>query len=157
MGLLGLSAMREALAALPGGTGPPPTASCFTYGRRGSCARGMDGLARPLAPLAAGAGLDKAVLRIRLPERPRHGAARRRARRRRHGAGAATGTGADPAVDSLPAEAATARRLGAPYPYEIVRMLTRRRTPSRRFPAGRFVEHDLDEQGDLVRCPARTA
>ncbi len=43
-----------------------------------------------------------------------------------------------------------ANRFGAPYPYEIVRMLTPPAEAVSRFPAGQFVEHDLDEHGDLV-------
>ena len=43
-----------------------------------------------------------------------------------------------------------ANRFGAPYPYEIVRMLTPPAEAVARFPTGQFVEHDLDEQGTLI-------
>ena len=44
----------------------------------------------------------------------------------------------------------TANRFGVPYPYEIVRMLAPGPGSSAGFPPGDFVEHDLDEQGELV-------
>src|SRR5262249_27637590 len=43
-----------------------------------------------------------------------------------------------------------AARLGAPYPYEIIRMLTPDQNVASDFPPGRFVEHDLDGVGRLV-------
>src|SRR6266545_8083641 len=43
-----------------------------------------------------------------------------------------------------------AQRFGAPYPYEIVRMLAPPPGALGRFPIGRFVEYDLDGTGALV-------
>ncbi len=42
------------------------------------------------------------------------------------------------------------RRRGLPYPFEIVRLLAPPPEASGAFPPGEFVEHDLDEQGRLV-------
>lgn len=51
------------------------------------------------------------------------------------------------------------RRRGLPYPYEILRLLAPPADASGPFPPGEFVEHDLDERGRLVpveRPPGRT-
>ena len=39
------------------------------------------------------------------------------------------------------------RRLGVPYPYELIRMLTPPRSAAADFPAGEFAEYDLDDGG----------
>ena len=44
-----------------------------------------------------------------------------------------------------------AQHFGAPYPYEIVRMLAPPPGTVAHFPAGNFAEYDLDESGDLVQ------
>ena len=64
-----------------------PTASCSTCGRRGtSLQASRPTLAESLAPLAEGAGLEKVVLRVRIPQ-PDGQLARLRPARRGHGRG----------------------------------------------------------------------
>jgi acetyl/propionyl-CoA carboxylase alpha subunit/acetyl-CoA carboxylase carboxyltransferase component len=111
---------------------------------------------RRLAPMAAGLGLEKVVLRIRTLD-------------------AATGeindaildveNVADPAVTvrvrhvaDRPIRPLTeyrqkvlrSERLGAPYPYELIRMLTPPVGAAADFPAGEFTEYDLDDSGEQL-------
>ncbi|MCU7729479.1 ATP-grasp domain-containing protein [Actinoplanes sp. KI2] len=151
MGLLGLSAMREALAALPERERPAVNRLVLYVRPPWELApAAWNGLAQALAPLAAGAGLDKAVLRVRLPEG-------RDTVLHVEGLGGGVTVrerppGREPIRSLTPyrQKLLRARRLGAPYPYEIIRMLTPPPDAVARFPAGRFTEHDLDEHGDLV-------
>ncbi|AQZ63238.1 Methylcrotonyl-CoA carboxylase biotin-containing subunit [[Actinomadura] parvosata subsp. kistnae] len=156
MGLQALAAMREHLAATPPERRPQPNRIIL-------CVRppfdvpsaDWPRLARPFVPLAAGAGLDKLVLQVRIP---------------------GPGGAAEPAVlhvegldeDHLtvrrepygraPVKPVTeyrrkvlrARRFGAPYPYEIVRMLAPPEGTPGDFPPGTFTEHDLASDGTLV-------
>ena len=155
MGTQSLAAMREALAELPPNRRPtlnrivlyvrPPLTVPRERWRE---------LARPFAGLAAGVGLEKVVLRVTVPD----------------------GDGLRPAVLELedigeqdvrvrprplgevPIRPLTpyrqkvlrAARVGAPYPYEIIRMLTPAPGVTSVFPTGRFVEHDLGDGGELV-------
>jgi acetyl-CoA carboxylase carboxyltransferase component len=48
-----------------------------------------------------------------------------------------------------------AQRFGVPYPYEIVRMLAPRPGTQADFPPGKFVEHDLDENGVTIEVGSR--
>ncbi|MGE5133291.1 MAG: carboxyl transferase domain-containing protein [Gemmatimonadota bacterium] len=114
------------------------------------------GLAHRLAPLAAGLGLEKVAVRI-------------------HTADAATGERRDAVLDVENVEdravtvrvrppsqrpiqplteyrqkALRAQRLGLPYPYELIRMLTPPAGAPADFPAGDFTEYDLDEAGQFV-------
>ena len=43
-----------------------------------------------------------------------------------------------------------AQRLGVPYPYELIRMLTPPRGAAADFPAGEFAEYDLDDSGEQL-------
>ena len=111
------------------------------------------GLAHRLAPLAAGLGLEKVAVRIHTVE-------------------AATGERREAVLDveNLEDRAVTVRvrprserpiqplteykqkvlrsqRLGAPYPYEIIRMLTPPVDAPADFPAGHFTEYDLPSEG----------
>ena len=50
------------------------------------------------------------------------------------------------------------QRLGVPYPYELIRMLTPPRGAAADFPAGAFAEYDLDDAGEqLVPVAGHTA
>ena len=116
----------------------------------------LRGVAHRLAPLAAGLRLEKVTLRIRMPD-------------------PATGESRDAVLDvkNLAEQAVTVRlrplsgqpmailteygqklrraqRLGVPYPYELIRMLTPPRDAPADFPAGEFTEYDLDGDGQLV-------
>ena len=107
-------------------------------------------LARSLAPLAVGAGLEKVVLRVRLPD-----GADRVLDVEGLGGGVTVRErppGQEPIRSLTPyrQKLLRASRFGVPYPYEIVRMLTPPPEAVARFPPGQFIEHDLDEHGDLV-------
>jgi acetyl/propionyl-CoA carboxylase alpha subunit/acetyl-CoA carboxylase carboxyltransferase component len=114
------------------------------------------GLAHKLAPLAAGLGLEKVSVRIRTQD-------------------AATGEirGVVLDVENVADRAVTVRvrppadqpirpltvykqkllraqRIGAPYPYELIRMLTPPVGAEADLPSGEFIEHDLDRTGDRL-------
>ncbi|HET8680963.1 MAG TPA: biotin carboxylase N-terminal domain-containing protein, partial [Micromonosporaceae bacterium] len=162
--LRALSAMREALARFPERERPAANRivlyvrPLWTIERRR-----WSRLARSFAPLSVGAGLEKVVLRVRVPAgggQPRetvlhveglgrHGVTVRERSLRQEPIGT---------LSAYRQKVLRARRLGAPYPYELVRMLAPAPGVLGRFPAGEFVEHDLDDAGDLVpvdRPPGR--
>ncbi|MGD1112176.1 MAG: fused acetyl/propionyl-CoA carboxylase subunit alpha/methylmalonyl-CoA decarboxylase subunit alpha, partial [Mycobacterium sp.] len=151
MGLLALSAMREALATFD--ERDRPAANRIVLYIRPPWDLPRDAwpeLARSLAPLADGAYLEKVVLRVRFPDgRDRvldvEGLDSGVTVRERP-------PGQEPIRSLTPyrQKLLRANRFGAPYPYEIVRMLTPPAGAVARFPAGQFIEHDLDEQGALV-------
>jgi acetyl-CoA carboxylase carboxyltransferase component/biotin carboxyl carrier protein len=151
MGLQALSAMQEALATFDGRNRPAANRIVLYVRPPWDVPRdAWAELAGSLAPLAAGAGLEKVVLRVQLPDghdRVLH----------------VDGLGSGVTVRELPLgqepirtltpyrqKVLRANRFGVPYPYEIVRMLTPPAEAVTRFPAGQFVEHDLDEDGRLV-------
>jgi len=113
-------------------------------------------VAHRLAPMAAGLGLEKVTVRIRALD-------------------GATGEISDSVLDieNLADRAVMVRvrepsdrpirplteyrqkvlrsqRLGVPYPYELIRMLTPPVGASADFPAGEFAEYDLDDSGDQL-------
>jgi acetyl/propionyl-CoA carboxylase alpha subunit/acetyl-CoA carboxylase carboxyltransferase component len=113
-------------------------------------------LAHKLAPMAAGLGLEKVSVRIRTQD-------------------AATGEirAAVLDIENVAARAVTVRvrppagrpirplteykqrllraqRVGAPYPYELIRMLTPPVGAEADFPSGEFTEHDLDDTGEVL-------
>ena len=151
MGLEALSAMREELARFD--AKDRPAANRIVLNVRPPWDMPRDAwpeLARSLAPLAVGAGLEKVVLRVRLPD----GADR---------VLDVEGLGGGVTVRERPPrqeqirsltpyrqKLVRASRFGVPYPYEIVRMLTPPPEAVARFPPGQFIEHDFDEHGDLV-------
>jgi acetyl/propionyl-CoA carboxylase alpha subunit/acetyl-CoA carboxylase carboxyltransferase component len=114
------------------------------------------GLAHKLAPMAAGLGLEKVSVRIQAQD-------------------AATGEirGAVLDIENVADRAVTVRvrppadrpirplteykqkllraqRIGAPYPYELIRMLTPPVGAEADLPSGEFTEHDLDGTGDRL-------
>ncbi len=113
-------------------------------------------LAHKLAPMAAGIGLEKVSVRVRTQD-------------------AATGEirGAVLDIENVADRAVTVRvrppanrpirplteykqkllraqRIGAPYPYELIRMLTPPVGAEADLPSGEFTEHDLDDTGDRL-------
>jgi acetyl/propionyl-CoA carboxylase alpha subunit/acetyl-CoA carboxylase carboxyltransferase component len=155
MGLLALSAMREALGTFPVGDRPaanrivlyvrPPwemTASAWAE------------LARTLGPLAAGVGLEKFVLRVRVPDG--HGGLRDSVLDVAGLDASVTvcerSPGHEPVSTLSPylQKLLRARRVGAPYPYEIIRTITPPPGTLALLPRGRFIEYDLDDEGVLV-------
>jgi acetyl/propionyl-CoA carboxylase alpha subunit/acetyl-CoA carboxylase carboxyltransferase component len=156
MGLQALAAMRAALAGYPPRQRPkanrivlyvrPP----FTVPRT----EWVD-LARGFAPLAEGADLEKVLLRVRLPE---HDGSTREAVLDVQGVGGQGVTVTERSPGNEPIRPLTpyrqkvlvAQRFGAPYPYEIVRILAPAAGASADFPPGSFTEYDLDADGTLV-------
>ncbi|MGB9302389.1 MAG: carboxyl transferase domain-containing protein [Mycobacterium sp.] len=151
MGLRALSAMQEALTTFDGRNRPAANRIVLYVRPAWEVPRAAwDELAQSLAPLAVGAGLDKVVLRV-------HFADGREAVLEVEGLGGGVTVRdrrpEDQAIKPLTAyrqKLLRANRFGAPYPYEIVRMLTPPAGAVTRFPAGQFIEHDLDEHGTLV-------
>jgi acetyl-CoA carboxylase carboxyltransferase component/biotin carboxyl carrier protein len=112
-------------------------------------------VAASLAPLAQGAGLEKVVLSVRIPEPD---GTLRSAFLHVEGMSGRGVTvterppGNEPVRPLSPyrQKVLVAERFGVPYPYEIVRMLTAAPGMSADFPPGSFVEHDLAPDGTLV-------
>ena len=151
MGLEALSAMREALATFDGRDRPVANRIVLYVRPPWDVPRdAWTEQARSLAPLAIGAGLEKVVLRVRFPDGRDHvlevegldGGVTVRERP----------PGQEPIRSMTPyrQKVLRANRFSAPYPYEIVRMLTPPTEAVSRFPPGQFIEHDLDEHGNLV-------
>ncbi|MGH3333930.1 MAG: carboxyl transferase domain-containing protein, partial [Nocardioidaceae bacterium] len=155
MGLQALAAMREALATFTPRE-RPKTNRIVVYVRPvWSVPReSWPILADSLAPLAEGAELEKALLRVRLPEQD---GSLRDAVLEVQGFGGRGVTvqvrspGNEPVRPLTPyrQKVLVAQRFGVPYPYEIVRMLTPEPGVSVDFPSGTFVEHDLGPDGML--------
>ncbi len=155
IGLQALAAMRQALSGFAAHD-RPATNRIVLYVRPPWTLprRDWPGLARSFAPLAVGAGLQKAVLRVHIPADGRlresvlhvEGLGR-------HGVTVRESPLETVATRSLTAyqqKVLRAQRFGAPYPYEIVRTLAPPAGVLGRFPAGSFVEYDLDPAGTLV-------
>ena len=110
----------------------------------------VNALAHRFAPLAAQVGLEKVVLKVRLPDEL-HPGEFRDAVLQFEGVGHSVlvheeRAGTEP-VRSLSAyqqKVLTSARFGSPYPYEIIRLLT----AGGDLPVGTFVELDLDERDD---------
>ncbi len=163
MGQLALSAMRRALSQFPERDRPAANRIVLYIRPPWTVPRPQwPEMARSFAPLAVGVGLEKVVLRVSVPD----GAGLRETVLHieglgRHGVTVHERPPRQDAVRPLTAyrqKVLRAQRFGAPYPYEIVRMLAPPARVIGRFPAGNFVEHDLDETGALVpvdRPPGR--
>ncbi len=116
----------------------------------------LDHLVRKLAPGTAGLGLEKVVLRARIPD-PAGGELRDTILQVTNPGGRGFTITALPPAE-LPIRPLTEyaqkvvrlRRLGLTYPYEVVHMLTPSEGQRSAFPPGEFVEHDLDATGRLV-------
>jgi acetyl/propionyl-CoA carboxylase alpha subunit/acetyl-CoA carboxylase carboxyltransferase component len=154
MGLQAVAAMRQAMSELPARKRPQSN-RLVLYVRPPFELAQQDwrDVVRPYQALATAAGLQKIVLRIRIPdgddlkdsvlEFTGHGGEiRMRQRALAH----------DPIrpLTEYRQKVLRAARFATPYPYEIVRMLTPAPGVASSFPPGRFVEHDLDDAGDLV-------
>jgi len=151
MGSLALSAMWEALPTFDPRERPAANRIVLYVRPPWDVPReGWSQLAHSAAPLAIGAGLEKVVLRVQFPDgRDRvldvEGLGEEVTVRERP-------PGQEPIRPLTPyrQKLLRANRFGVPYPYEIVRMLTPASDAVTRFPPGEFVEHDLDENGDLI-------
>jgi acetyl/propionyl-CoA carboxylase alpha subunit/acetyl-CoA carboxylase carboxyltransferase component len=160
MGLQCLAAMRRAMSEAPASKRPqanrivlhvrPPFTIPQQIWRE---------LVRPYQPLAAGANLQKIVLLVWIPDGDRlrdtvleftgHGEGNVLVRERP--------TANEPIrpLTEYRQKVLRADRLGTPYPYEIVRMLTPGPAAASAFPRGRFVEYDLDDTGALAPVERR--
>jgi acetyl/propionyl-CoA carboxylase alpha subunit/acetyl-CoA carboxylase carboxyltransferase component len=114
------------------------------------------GLAHKLAPMAAGLGLEKVSVRIRTQDAAT-GEIRGAVLDIENVADRAVTVRARPPADQ-PVRPLTeykqkllrAQRIGAPYPYELIRMLTPPVGAEADLPSGEFIEHDLDGTGDRL-------
>jgi acetyl/propionyl-CoA carboxylase alpha subunit/acetyl-CoA carboxylase carboxyltransferase component len=154
MGLQSLAAMREVMSQLP--AGPRPQLNRIMLYVRPPFDVPKEqwrDLARPFASLAMGAGLEKVVLRVSIPAP----GGPREAVLHLEGVDEDQVTVRELPVGDSPIRSLTeyqrrllrAERFGAPYPYEIIRMIAPPEGTPSAFPSGRFVEHDL-EDGRLV-------
>ena len=113
-------------------------------------------LAHKLAPLAAGLGLEKVSVRVRTQDTAT-GEIRGAVLDVENVADRAVTVRVRPPADQ-PIRPLTeykqkllrAQRIGAPYPYELIRMLTPPVGAEADLPAGEFTEHDLDGTGDRL-------
>ena len=166
VGLTALAAMRAALSDFPV-RGRPSGNRLVLYVRPPFDIPRTEWpqMARHFAPLAAGTGLEKLVMRVNIPTGDGgtdaavlhvEGAA---------GPGAA-GQGVTVRVREVGdrpirpltpyrQKVLTAQRFGVPYPYELIRMLAPRPGAQADFPDGKFVEHDLDENGETIEVGTR--
>ena len=110
-----------------------------------------------LLPATEGLGLEQVVVRARIPN-PSTGQLRDMVMRISRPAGSGLLITFRPADKLLPMRPLSAyeqkviraRQRGLTYPYEIIKMLTPEREDTRaEFPAGDFMEHDLDTEGRL--------
>src|SRR5690242_13803092 len=115
-------------------------------------------IVRKLIPTTEGLGLEQVVVRARIPN-PQTGELRDMMVRISSPAGSGLLITFRPASKLQPIKPLTEydqkvvrmRRRGLTYPYEIIRMLTPAPEDARgEFPAGDFVEHDLDAENHLV-------
>jgi acetyl/propionyl-CoA carboxylase alpha subunit/acetyl-CoA carboxylase carboxyltransferase component len=161
VGMTALAAMRQTLAELPARQRPsgnrlvlyvrPP----FDVPRRS-----WPELARQFAPLAAGTGLEKVVLRVSIPVSD--GSTEEAVLHVEGTTGRGVTVRVRPVGDQ-PIRPLTpyrqkvlrAQRFGVPYPYELVRMLAPRPGTQADFPPGKFVEHDLDPEGRTIEVGTR--
>jgi acetyl/propionyl-CoA carboxylase alpha subunit/acetyl-CoA carboxylase carboxyltransferase component len=156
MGLSAISAMRQALAAIPGNDGPAAN-RIVLYVRPpwGIPQQQWPDIADSFRPVAAAAGLEKVVLRVRIPEpagQPRESVLHIDGIGRQGVVVRERPLGSEPIrpVSPYRQKVLRAQRFGAPYPYEIVRMLAPPAGTVAHFPPGQFVEYDLDEADQLV-------
>jgi acetyl/propionyl-CoA carboxylase alpha subunit/acetyl-CoA carboxylase carboxyltransferase component len=156
MGMLAISAIRRALARFPADDRPVANRIVLSVRQPWDIPpEEWPDLAHSLAPLAAGAGLERVMLRVRIPTGD--GGLRDSVLHveglGRHGVTVQERPpGTEPVRPLSPyrQKVLRAQRFGAPYPYEIVRMLAPPAGTVGPFPPGSFVEYDLDEAGTLV-------
>ena len=154
--LSAISAMRQALAAIPGNDGPGAN-RIVLYVRPPWDVPQQEwpDIADSFGPVAAAAGLEKVVLRVHISQ---PGGGSRESVLHFDGVGRQgvvvreRPLGFEPirAVSPYRRKVLRAQRVGAPYPYEIVRMLAPPPGTVAHFPAGHFAEYDLSESDQLV-------
>jgi acetyl/propionyl-CoA carboxylase alpha subunit/acetyl-CoA carboxylase carboxyltransferase component len=116
-------------------------------------------IAHRLAPLAAGLGLEKVAVRIRTPDDATGGPREAILDVENVEDGAITVRARPPRARPIQSlteykqKALRAQRLGLPYPYELIRMLTPPPGAPADFPAGEFVEYELADDGRSELVP----
>jgi acetyl/propionyl-CoA carboxylase alpha subunit/acetyl-CoA carboxylase carboxyltransferase component len=161
IGMSALAAMRQALASIPSRERPSGNRLVLYVRPPFDIPRShWPDMGRQFAPLAAGTGLEKVVLRVRIP-RP-NGTFEEAVLHVEGTSGEGVTVRVRPVGDQ-PIRPLTpyrqkvlrAQRFGVPYPYELVRMLAPRPGTQADFPPGKFVEHDLDENGQTIEVGTR--
>ncbi|MEZ5194005.1 MAG: carboxyl transferase domain-containing protein [Nocardioides sp.] len=157
IGLEALAAMRAALARFP--ARERPTANRLVLSVRPTWdipPEDWRDLALSYESLARGAGLEKLVLHVELPD-PSGGAPQDKVLYLEGiGKGLLTVRMGDPGPNPVrpltpyAQKVLTSERFGVPYPYEIVRLLTPAAGETADFPRGAFVELDLAEDGETL-------
>ncbi len=118
----------------------------------------LDSIVRRLTPATLGLGLEQVVVRARIPN-PVSGELKDMVVRFSNTAGTgmlisfrpATQQQAIKPLSEYEQKVVRMRQRGLVYPYEIIKMLTPNlEDVQAEFPAGHFVEYDLDAKGDLV-------
>ncbi len=160
MGLQALAAMRSALATYP--PRERPAANRLVLWIRPTWRiphAELPALAAQYEPLARGAGLEKLVLHIQVPDVDAQGRPTLADRVvyvegiDRSGTSIRVGDpGPDPVrpLTRYAQKLLVARRFGTPYPYEVVQMLAPAEDGASTFPRGSWVELDLDEDGETL-------
>ncbi len=161
IGLTALAAMRAALASFPARQKPSGNRLVLYVRPPFAIPRAeWPALARHFAPLAAGTGLEKLVMRVDIPVAD--GTTERAVLHVEGAAGQGVTVRVRPPGDQ-PIRPLTpyrqkvlrAQRFGVPYPYELIRMLAPRPGAQADFPDGKFVEHDLDVDGRTIEVGTR--
>ena len=160
MGLQALAAMRTALAAYTPRTRPAANRLVLSIRPTWEIPRSeLPALAAQYEPLARGAGLEKLVLHIKLPDTDSEGRPRLKDQViyvegiGRSGTSIRVGDPGPNPVRPLTRYAQkllTARRFGVPYPYEIIQMLSPAEDGASTFPRGAWQELDLAEDGETL-------
>jgi acetyl/propionyl-CoA carboxylase alpha subunit/acetyl-CoA carboxylase carboxyltransferase component len=161
VGLTALAAMRAALASFPARQRPSGNRLVLYVRPPFDIPRAdWPQMARHFAPLAAGTGLEKLVMRVRIPLAD--GGTEDAILHVEGSAGPGVAIRVRPVGDQ-PIRPLTpyrqkvlrAQRFGVPYPYELIRMLAPRPGTETDFPPGKFVEHDLDADGEIIEVGTR--
>jgi acetyl-CoA carboxylase carboxyltransferase component/biotin carboxyl carrier protein len=158
MGLQALAAMRSALSRW--GAQDRPVANRLVLGIRPGWVVPQEdwrSLIRMFAPLARGVGLEKVVLRVRVPVTQGSAELRDEVLHVEGVEKRGVTVRVEPLGDQLirplseyQQKVLVAQRFHVPYPYEIVRIMQPGPGATADMPPGRFVEHDLDGDGRLV-------
>jgi acetyl/propionyl-CoA carboxylase alpha subunit/acetyl-CoA carboxylase carboxyltransferase component len=155
-GLLAMAAMRTELSRFAPRDRPVANRLVLDVGAPWTLpAAQVEALARRFAPLAARAGLEKLVIKVRIPDASATGGLRHAVLKLEdigHSTVVTEGrAGSAPVrpLGSYQQKLLTAARFGSPYPYEIARLFTSGGAGCG-LPAGSFQELDLDADDELV-------
>ncbi len=155
-GLLAMAAMRTELSRYAARDRPMANRLVLDVAAPWNLsAREVEALARRFAPMAARAGLEKLVIKVRIPDATAAGGLRDAVLKFEdvgHSTLVSEGhAGKEPVrpLGRYQQKLLTAARFGSPYPFEIARLFTSGGAACG-LPAGSFQELDLDEHDELV-------